>query len=153
MDYRSCLYRQFLPSQKRDLLQLLQKSGQISLRNIIRRFERARRFRIAFNSSLCGVAAIKLPYSSYVSRLEENASCDLSGRLELGWLVVRESVRERGIGQRLVSGLMDECAGFPVFATVAGWNHVCQTILERVGFSQCSFYYAQHKHILIYTAN
>ena len=87
--------------------------------------------------ALLGVAALKVPQSSYRKKIAEKSDFSLQSDLypfELGYLFVQEDVRGNGLALRLAAAAVDQARGTQAFATVRADNLGMLRTLNRAAF-------------------
>lgn len=86
-----------------------------------------------------GVGALKRPYTDYRSSVftkARSAEDPSAFGLELGWVYVAESYRERGLANRLVEALVGAAGNQRVYATSRLDNTAMHLALKKYGFGQ-----------------
>ena len=118
-------------------MKLALESGEVSAEGLDKRIRDAYRLGFLFlGNELVGIAALKVPRSSYRAKVEAGANVGLSGTIypyELGWVYVREAARGRHGSTLLTESLLREVdAG--IFATSATDKDRMHGTLRRHGF-------------------
>jgi len=65
-----------------------------------------------------GTSTHKQPQEAYRKKIEAATGLDLSGYLERGYTVVAPGYRHRGIGTRLIQGLVERSSGRKIYVTI-----------------------------------
>ncbi len=90
-------------------------------------------------SCLVGVAALKIPLSSYRQNIESKvvvALNEMEFPFELGYVFVLPSARLQGLAMKLCQAGLSLAEGRGVFATVRTNNDGMTMVLAKVGFSK-----------------
>lgn len=93
---------------------------------------------------LLGVAAVKLPVSSYRTKVFQSSdqlNIAQSFRFELGWVFVSPDGRNQGLSTKLVSAALNEVGTASIFATTRTDNEPMKRVLTKVGFTACGCEY------------
>lgn len=72
----------------------------------------------SFQGKVIGSSTHKRPSEAYRKKIEAATGVDLTGYLERGYTVVDPAFRGRGIGERLVLGLMDRSLHERIYVTI-----------------------------------
>jgi predicted GNAT family N-acyltransferase len=86
---------------------------------------------------LIGTAAIKNPSESYKREVFGKSRSSKPPRVfpaELGWVVVAEQYRRRGLAKELVDQALRAAGSVPMFATSRADNEPMHRVLNRYGF-------------------
>ncbi|HRE84281.1 MAG TPA: GNAT family protein [Opitutaceae bacterium] len=129
---------QFSAVEKEQFAQLVLSGGEVAAAGLAERIESA--IRLTFmrtGSELIGVAALKQPAANYRRAVFEKAEASdpmENFPYELGWIVLKNEFRGKGLSTDLVSSALRPACGLGVYATVRLNNEPMRRTLIRSGF-------------------
>ncbi|EFK08485.1 acetyltransferase, GNAT family [delta proteobacterium NaphS2] len=80
-----------------------------------------------------GTSTHKYPKKRYLKKIEAETGLDLSGFLERGYTAVNPAFRNRGIGLRVIQGLIERSKGKKIYVTIDMNNAWPLRMTQRVG--------------------
>lgn len=80
-----------------------------------------------------GTSTHKVPKERYRRKIEAETGLDLSGYLERGYTAVNPAFRNRGIGLRIIQGLIERSKGKKIYVTIDMNNPWPLKMTRRVG--------------------
>ena len=80
-----------------------------------------------------GTSTHKFPKENYVKKIETETGLDLSGFLERGYTAVDPAFRNRGIGLKVIQGLIERSKGKKIYVTIDTNNPWPLRMTQRVG--------------------
>jgi GNAT superfamily N-acetyltransferase len=80
-----------------------------------------------------GTSTHKYPKEKYLKKIEAETGLDLSGFLERGYTAVDPAFRNRGIGLKVIQGLIERSKGHNIYVTIDMNNPWPLRMTHRVG--------------------
>lgn len=128
---------------------LVASGGEVADAGLLERLRAAKSLAFCYEQGeLAGVAALKNPDAGYRQRVFEGAKAKLDPETfpcELGWVVVSEGHRGKGLSAELVEPLIRESTG-NVYATSNSGNERMHQGLRRFGFVETGQSYPSKEH-------
>ncbi len=114
--------------------ELVSSSGGVGTSWIRENLEKA--FLIGYalvDDRVIGTSTHKYPKEKYLKKIEAETGLDLSGFLERGYTAVDPQFRNRGIGLRIIQGLIERSKGKHIYVTIDMNNPWPLKMTHRVG--------------------
>lgn len=128
----------------------MEPSDTVDIEGLYKRIRRAHKLSISHeDSKILAVGAVKSPHESYVQRLSELFSYEISSNMELGWIYVDQACRGKGLADLIIKQSLIGLEDFRMYATVSVYNKPMIHLLTKNGFTQVSGFYSNKKRNLI----
>lgn len=118
--------------------QLIEEGGEVSTKGLEKRIANAEKLATAWSENdLIAIGAVKKPLLSYQQKVFEaaeshhQASEDIR---EIGWLFTSPAHRGKGIGNKIMTVLIDDLPNLRCIATTRTNNHSMNHVLPKFGF-------------------
>ena len=86
-----------------------------------------------YEDRVVGTSTHKFPKEKYVKKIETETGLDLSGFLERGYTAAAPEFRNRGIGLKIIQGLIERSKGKKIYVTIDMNNPWPLKMTQRVG--------------------
>ena len=86
-----------------------------------------------YDGRVVGTSTHKYPKERYRKKIEAKTRLDLSGYLERGYTTVDREFRDRGIGVKVIQGLIERSSGQKIYVTIDMNNPWPLKMTHRVG--------------------
>lgn len=124
-----------------DFAAFVRRAGEVDSCGLQRRIRAAHCLMFLFDPDreTCGVSSLKRPADSYRAKVFRRAHSNappVSYPLELGWIVVSPTYRDKKLSRRLVAELLPKAGGDLIYATTRADNTPMRRTLKHSGFRE-----------------
>ncbi len=120
------------PDLMEEIFALIKASGEVGVSWIKDNLRNA--FLIGYvmdNGKLIGTMTLKRPLEKYVRKLEQKTGLSLEGYLERGYSAILDEYRGKGIGDKLLKGLVARAPGEKIYVTIRTDNEAAIGLTKK----------------------
>ncbi|MCK4912142.1 MAG: N-acetyltransferase [Candidatus Omnitrophica bacterium] len=133
-----------------EFIKLVSEGGEVDIRGLEERVQRARNLFFLKNPHLVAISAIKRFYQQYKNSIFEKAGCsDIANdyKFEMGWMYTKPISRRKGFSRDLLEVMLNQLKGISCYTIVGSENHIMQHMLESHGFNKVGKEYSSSNNI------